>query len=715
MEQQHASHHRAWDSPHQPQGFVSQEPAMSYVQTSGLLPQHDPLKVHPHVEQYGAPHQGTQQVQQESKPPASQRKRPFWSWTWEMVSVLLCIGLIGAIFAILATYNGQRVPDWGLSINLSTLMALLATILRASLVMIAAEVISQAKWSWFSPSGQQFRPLSQLQAFDAASRGAFGAAHLIPTVLLKSPVALVAAIITIVSFATGPFVQQAIKTVNCNEIVPTSRASVPIAHYAPGSSGYVNIGTGLWEVMNDMKGALIAGLSNPSTVNTNIVSTCPTGNCTFLDYASIGLCSYCKDITPLVTGPHFLNATIPAEFRLPNGASISMNRGQTYLSLDPTDNMTWIGDFPTDYAWALLNFTVLSAKDDPSTSSRRCKDDNSTCAYTASACAIFPCMRIYSASVSSGLFTETPLSSIPVFPDLTPQNLTDILPPVYPPLSPRAMQLSAIQTPCHLDGTTYTTANISTAPSAIPLTFFSPNHTPTSTSAPIECIHRIYDIYAFALARFLRELLSGTCSHGGRQAGILNCRQPGATQFDAFWLDAFFHNWTATPEKIASTVETLALAGTNKLRLTGKTANVENNALSETGTTGDFTEGEVWTVGVCTEVDWRWLVLPAVLVGLTVLVLGLAVVGSWRGPVWKASVLPVVFYGGRFVTREGEAVRAGEGEGVMGVEVMEKMAGGVEVRLDVGGDAERERGTGRRADVDVDSLLLREGEPGVAR
>jgi hypothetical protein len=85
----------------------------------------------------------------------------------------------------------------------------------------------------------------------------------------------------------------------------------------------------------------------------------------------------------------------------------------------------------------------------------------------------------------------------------------------------------------------------------------------------------------------------------------------------------------------------------------------------------------------------------------------MAVVGSWGGPVWKASVLSVVFYGGRFVSRDGEVVRdtAERGQGVMSLPEMESMAKRMEVRFVADGDRE---GGGRRDDADVDSLLIRE-------
>jgi len=552
--------------------------------------------------------------------------------------------------------------------------------------MIAAQVISQAKWSWFSSTGEG-RPLGQLQDFDAASRGAFGAANLIPKVLLRSPVTLIAAVITIVSFATGPFVQQAIKTVSCDEIVPGERASVPIAHYAPGSSSFFTIGPGQTDLTNDIKGALIAGLSNPLTVDTNIVASCGTGNCTFSDYASIGLCSYCQDVTSLVASPPGSNRT-GFEYQLPTGASIGFERNRAILSVNATFNMSWVPDFPREYEWAILNFTVLAGKDKPS-GGKRCKDFNGlqqqpNCDYTASACALYPCMRIYSANVTSGNFSEVPISSIPVVPDLSFRNGSSgsLSSPVYPPIMPSGRELVAIHSPCHVNATTYTTANMSSAPGAIPLVYYTPSPSPSytriETSAPIECTHRMFETYAFAMRSFFfSQLLNGACLYDyGKTAGILLCGQQ-------FWLDAFFHNWTATPDKIAATVETLALAGTNKLRVTGKTASADNDAVAEHGTVGDRAEGEVWTTSACTEVDWRWLLLPAGLVGLTVVVLVMAIVASWRGPVWKASVLPLVLYGGGFVTRNGEAVGRGMGGGVMTVEEMNRLAV-VEVRFAVG-------------------------------
>lgn len=75
-----------------------------------------------------------------------------------MFSIILALGLINTIAALLATYNGRRADDWGLRVNLDALLAILSTILRALLVVLVSEVISQRKWDWCK--GGRIHPLS---------------------------------------------------------------------------------------------------------------------------------------------------------------------------------------------------------------------------------------------------------------------------------------------------------------------------------------------------------------------------------------------------------------------------------------------------------------------------------------------------------------------------------------------------------------------------
>lgn len=158
----------------------------------------------------------------------------FRAWAFEIATLVLAAGLIVAIAVLLASYNGVPNPDWGVHINLNALLALLSTILRAALVVLAAQIISQRKWDWFAGSA---RPVSDLQRYDSGSRGSLGALQLLHTVLFKDTIALVAACILVISFLVGPFVQLASRTAECSFPVQGLAASLPYAHFIPRKPG----------------------------------------------------------------------------------------------------------------------------------------------------------------------------------------------------------------------------------------------------------------------------------------------------------------------------------------------------------------------------------------------------------------------------------------------------------------------------------------------
>jgi hypothetical protein len=100
-----------------------------------------------------------------------QRRDFFFAWWLELLALIAGIGAFIAIAVILTTYNGQQQPDWKWGLNLNTVIAILSTLLRSSMLVVVGEAISQLKWSWY----QKPQPLRNLQQFDAASRGPWGA------------------------------------------------------------------------------------------------------------------------------------------------------------------------------------------------------------------------------------------------------------------------------------------------------------------------------------------------------------------------------------------------------------------------------------------------------------------------------------------------------------------------------------------------------------
>lgn len=262
----------------------------------------------------------------------------FRNWAFEIASLALAIGLVVAIAVILAVFDGQETPHWSGSFNLNAVLALLSTFLRALLVLLAARVVSQRKWSWFA--GNDVRPLLDLQKFDSGSRGSLGALLLVPTVLRRDPITFVAAMVILSSFLVGPFVQQASRTINCSLPRTGLNASVPFAHWVPRSGGYeYQFGTGLILLTDDLAIAVLSAITSPDSVENTITANCATGNCTFDDanvsvaphkdaaeqssttHSTVGMCSMCTDITNLVTKNG-------SSLTLPNGYNFSSNSGQ---------------------------------------------------------------------------------------------------------------------------------------------------------------------------------------------------------------------------------------------------------------------------------------------------------------------------------------------------------------------------------------------------
>ena len=64
-------------------------------------------------------------------------------------------------------------------------------------------------------------------------------------------------------------------------------------------------------------------------------------------------------------------------------------------------------------------------------------------------------------------------------------------------------------------------------------------------------------------------------------------------------------------------------------------------------TTSNTVNGTVWETTICTQFIWPWLLFPAALVGLTILSCILIMVStassSDRPPVWKSSILPLLY------------------------------------------------------------------------
>lgn len=75
----------------------------------------------------------------------------------------------------MAFYSGKPLPEWQYGLTLNSVISILATFAKASLVLPVAEALGQLKWFWFRRS----RTLDDFAAFDEAVRGPYGSAFLL--------------------------------------------------------------------------------------------------------------------------------------------------------------------------------------------------------------------------------------------------------------------------------------------------------------------------------------------------------------------------------------------------------------------------------------------------------------------------------------------------------------------------------------------------------
>ncbi|KAL2065319.1 hypothetical protein VTL71DRAFT_2988 [Oculimacula yallundae] len=241
-----------------------------------------------------------------NKPHDRPRSSEFaWTWKWELLSLLGTTMSLIAIVIILNQYDGKPSPRWPHAITLNTLVSVFATLLKAMMMMAVAECISQLKWIWFKNP----RSLSDLTTFENASRGPWGSVQLLFTLQFHH-LAVLGALVTVVTIAVDPFVQQTIRFYSCSYIEMDSLASVPISQsYAPKQNLFDPLEVG-------MIGAIYDGLLNQYFNGSTVVSTCPTGNCTFpIKYTTFGVCNSCTNLAYDIQND-FVNVTYEETIRV---------------------------------------------------------------------------------------------------------------------------------------------------------------------------------------------------------------------------------------------------------------------------------------------------------------------------------------------------------------------------------------------------------------
>ncbi|MCJ1475698.1 hypothetical protein MMC13_004361 [Lambiella insularis] len=153
------------------------------------------------------------------------------------------------------------------------------------------EALRQLKWLWFS---RQAHNLQHLQAFDDASRGLWGAFQLILSTRGKAKLAAWGALITLIALAIDPFTQQVV----VYEIRATANGNATISRAQNWDSDMIDEieGEPAMSISFSMQAAIFNGLYGDQNASAAAYD-CPSGNCTWPTFSSLGFCSKCSDVT----------------------------------------------------------------------------------------------------------------------------------------------------------------------------------------------------------------------------------------------------------------------------------------------------------------------------------------------------------------------------------------------------------------------------------
>ncbi|KAK5262482.1 hypothetical protein LTR40_000322 [Exophiala xenobiotica] len=617
------------------------------------------------TESPSSPDQGSDQARPAGRTRQSNKRTPSLLRIWwrELTACVIMFAMLFAIFGALLPYQGRPLPKWPYNLSINTLISFFITIMKAAILFILAEGLSQLKWEWF----RQTRPLAHLSRYDEASRGAWGCIRLLASLKGTDPVATIGAALVIVSIVLGPLAQQLIDYVNCE--VPSSRSPAKIPRSNVYEEHGLHTGAGQSDASAGLVSAVDAGVFNPGFVT--LPFDCPTGNCSYSQtYSTLGYCASCKDISYLIDVVPW-NFTYPVFNPTDNTTSIE-GRPALNTTLPSGLHTFWAGGFTTDEEWFVTGIypndgsveLLLAASDETDSGTTISKnhwyayvagateDPGASCPESlnaswgcqgprAASCSLALCAKTYTADVKEGKLHERLVSSSTQWNQggiAEPDNCTDLA-YWYTQADLTCLNQSQKEELRHLgyrftDDDTWLPYNvsISVCTGAYEELGGGPVRKNLSDSeksiVPADCIYQINQLSYSAVNSYKDTYFTGYLNPTGNGWSWF-----GESQFLAILNDSFL-----TMQSISDVMDNVAESVTIYMRQHG-------NSNYSKAVSGSATESTT-----CVAVRWSWLAFPAAVVFATSIFLLAVLVKSqlehdtlYMG--WKSSILPLVFHG----------------------------------------------------------------------
>jgi len=317
-------------------------------------------------------------------------------WILEAFALLVSTSSLLSLTAVLTIFNGRAASDWNGPVSLNAVVSILATVARSSLIFPLTNGISQ--WKWMSLRMHE-QPLISLQHYDEASRGVWGAVKLLVRPSYASFASL-GALVVAVAAAFEPFAQQGVSYPSRDVVV--GQAFLPrSSYYNTPFSASSRYNAALKIAIYDN----IVGLGTPA-VDSTIRADCPTANCHWDEYTSVGVCSQCVDITSRLRmdypnnteeenscREHGVMSNCPYDVTTPNDqVSVRWDGGVATAVINVTsfDQSAYLLNGYTYTSMANISMVAMMSPTD----------------FVSYDCVLYGCAKKYTASVTNGHLTE---------------------------------------------------------------------------------------------------------------------------------------------------------------------------------------------------------------------------------------------------------------------------------------------------------------------
>ncbi|TID18691.1 hypothetical protein E2P81_ATG05672 [Venturia nashicola] len=286
-------------------------------------------------------------------------------WIWEILSLLTaCASLIGFMF-LLKKYDNQASPQWPHGLSLNTVVSVMSTMFRINVLVPVAAGMSQMGWIWLA---RRERRLDDISCFDAASRGPWGCLRLLGRTKFGH-LASLGAWLSIACLALGPFFQQAVRYDQRSATDATKIAATTVSYSYNGARDSTKGGLpgagfpvpiNVLNVDSRMPHNLRAAMFN-AIFTSNLMSlpdplySCPTGNCTWDPFRTLGVSTSCFNISSEVSLAYgdFIANSSDGYKMVPSNTSIlgdllNDTDSQTFMklrSIVPTANSSYMAPF----------------------------------------------------------------------------------------------------------------------------------------------------------------------------------------------------------------------------------------------------------------------------------------------------------------------------------------------------------------------------------